>query len=62
MEPYLFDGVAPSYTYIVRVALQHLNERARGKENKWVRSAEERLHLALNRFNHRWGLDTVDAG
>jgi hypothetical protein len=59
MEACLFDGVAPSYTYIIRASLEHIYRRAQGKDDGWLQSAEERLRAALTQFNHRWDLNSL---
>jgi hypothetical protein len=61
MEPYSFDWIAPTYTYIIRASLRHLSERMmtiEDKHNPWMRTTKDRLVLALDEFNRRWNLNT----
>ncbi|CAM1505815.1 Fc.00g114520.m01.CDS01 [Cosmosporella sp. VM-42] len=48
-----FPSLPPSYSYIVRAALQYIYRRAEWKDESWVQSAEEQLRISLEEFNHQ---------
>lgn len=45
------DTRAPSYSYMVLAALNHIHAKAGWAEDSWLEAAEERLRATLNKFN-----------
>jgi hypothetical protein len=51
----MIDDMPPTYPYIARASLRHIQKKTRGECNGWLKS-EEVLTTSLSRYFQRWGV------
>ncbi|OKL61727.1 hypothetical protein UA08_03064 [Talaromyces atroroseus] len=54
----VIDAMPPMFPYITRAALTHINNRVQNENTSWLRSDEDVLQTAINKYFQRWNVNT----